>query len=161
MIKNYENIQPENIRDVEGDENTLVGETARAFGSSVAQGIGRGIAYTLTASLLFTSGFLGRGCDYVNPSREGYSTKEIKLVEKKVGSDFTGTTKLILMEINGKKDYVLKTDGKGGLLSVVKVDKIANDLNTGENYVEGLESILSDSERVRINTKLVNNNSWP
>ena len=54
------------------------------------------------------------------------------------------------IKVNSKKYYIPKTDGKGDITSLLRVEDIVTDTNLKKNFVIGLEFKLVEDERLSI-----------
>ena len=143
-------------------KNEEVDETGKFFLAQVfgyvAYAAGRTMssektAYALSSAVLFASGFLSRGCELWNMNE--YSANNVRVVNMKIGSEHTGEHEVRLLEVNGKTLYVPKTDNKGNITGLCRLEKIVSDLETRETYVECVELTVRESDNIRISAKKI------
>ena len=102
-------------------------------------------------SLIFFGGYIGGGSD--SGTRGMYSTKGVNIVNKEIGEMATGLDNLEFLEVNNNRLYIPKTDGKGNIRTIFRVDKIVLDLDGNKKYYEGIIFRLQEEGQIRIDTK--------
>ena len=106
--------------------------------------------YTASAVLCCITGFSAKGWER---HKDEYSAGSVRVISRSIGNDFSECMDIKFMQANDKSVYIPRTDGKGNITGLCKVEKIVTDVGSGKTSIKGLELKLVENGDIAIDAK--------
>ena len=103
------------------------------------------LKYLIATALSFGSGFFGReGCYY--RATDEFSMDGVAIRQSELGNGVSGSLKLHTLELDSKRQYLVKTDDRGNFKKIYRIERLTTKLDSKETRVSLLEFELVAGE---------------